>query len=132
MNSIRGRKAFTLIELIIVIVIIGILAGIAVVGYQAVIKRSAEAALQQSARAFDKEVVALGAFDQTAPRVAANVNAAVVDLAGNGYTITPAAASTGTPPVIATATVSKGACTLTVTFGVTVGAAATLSTPTGC
>ena len=40
MRLTAGRKAFTLVELIIVIVILGILAGIAIVGYQAVIART--------------------------------------------------------------------------------------------
>lgn len=59
------RKAFTLIELIIVIVVLGILATIAIVGYRAVIDRSNQASAENSARAFDRQLRTQASFGQT-------------------------------------------------------------------
>lgn len=49
----RNRKAFTLIELIIVIVVLGILAAIAIVGYRSLIDRTQSSSVETSARDFD-------------------------------------------------------------------------------
>ena len=68
------RKAFTLIELIIVIVVLGILATIAIVGYRAVIERSNQASAENAAKSFDRQIRAQAAFgidgnpNQTNPR----------------------------------------------------------------
>jgi prepilin-type N-terminal cleavage/methylation domain-containing protein len=56
------RKAFTLIELIIVIVVLGILATIAIVGYRAVIDRSNQASAENAAKSFDRQIRAQAAF----------------------------------------------------------------------
>jgi prepilin-type N-terminal cleavage/methylation domain-containing protein len=56
-----SRKGFTLIELIIVIVVLGILAGIAIAGYTAVIRRSNISSVEQSATSFNREILNLAA-----------------------------------------------------------------------
>jgi len=56
------RKAFTLIELIIVIVVLGILATIAIVGYRAVIDRANQSSAENAAKSFDRQVRAQAAF----------------------------------------------------------------------
>ena len=56
------RKAFTLIELIIVIVVLGILATIAIVGYRAVIDRANGASAEAAAKSFDRQLGAQAAF----------------------------------------------------------------------
>ena len=56
------RKAFTLIELIIVIVVLGILATIAIVGYRAVIDRANQASAENAAKSFDRQLGAMAAF----------------------------------------------------------------------
>jgi prepilin-type N-terminal cleavage/methylation domain-containing protein len=78
----RGRKALTLIELIVVIVIVGILAAIAAVGFQTVIDRTNESAIEQAASQFDKEYRALLAFEagSSTPRAA---TALVADVAAD-------------------------------------------------
>jgi len=44
------RKAFTLVELIVVIVVLGILATIAIVGYRAVIDQTSQRSIEEAAR----------------------------------------------------------------------------------
>jgi len=56
------RKAFTLVELIVVIVILGILASVATVGYNSVISRSSTEAARAEANSVDREVRALLAY----------------------------------------------------------------------
>ena len=60
------KRAFTLIELIIVIVVLGILATIAIVGYKAVIDRTNQSAAQTAAQAFDREIRSVASFGDTA------------------------------------------------------------------
>jgi type IV pilus assembly protein PilA len=58
----QNRKGFTLLELIVVIVVAGILAGIAIPSFNAVKTKAKESAAVQEAKAFAKEVTALAAF----------------------------------------------------------------------
>ena len=60
----QNRKGFTLLELIVVIVVAGILAGIAIPSFNAVKTKAKESAAVQEAKAFAKEVTALAAFTQ--------------------------------------------------------------------
>jgi prepilin-type N-terminal cleavage/methylation domain-containing protein len=55
----------TLLELIVVIVILGILAAIAIPTFLAVINKSKFASAETTAHAVDSEALALGAFAQT-------------------------------------------------------------------
>jgi prepilin-type N-terminal cleavage/methylation domain-containing protein len=61
----RTRKAFTLLELIVVIVILGILALIAIPTFLSVITKSKNATAAETASALDHDAMALGAFDQS-------------------------------------------------------------------
>jgi prepilin-type N-terminal cleavage/methylation domain-containing protein len=63
MQITRGRKAFTLIELIVVIVILGILAAIAVVGFGSVIDKARQDRVVKAAQSFDRAHRALLAFE---------------------------------------------------------------------
>jgi prepilin-type N-terminal cleavage/methylation domain-containing protein len=86
MRNLRSKKAFTLIELIIVIVILGILAGIAIVGYQAVIDRANESKVEQAAQSYDRSIRALAAFDQGEPWDASYHTLMIGDLPA-GFTV---------------------------------------------
>jgi prepilin-type N-terminal cleavage/methylation domain-containing protein len=55
------RKGFTLIELIIVIVVIAILAGISIATFTAVIRRANVSSVENSALSFNRELIALAA-----------------------------------------------------------------------
>jgi type IV pilus assembly protein PilA len=63
----RTRKAFTLLELIVVIVILGVLALIAIPTYNAVIGKSKVSAAKTTAQALERDALALAAFDQATP-----------------------------------------------------------------
>ena len=60
----QNRKGFTLLELIVVIVVAGILAGIAIPSFNAVKTKAKQSAAVQEAKAFAKEVTALAGFTQ--------------------------------------------------------------------
>ncbi len=92
----QNRKAFTLLELIVVIVVAGILAGIAIPSFNAVKEASNKEAAVQEASAFAKEVTALAAFTQEADAAswtdeadtdAAGTYAAPTFSATNGYDV---------------------------------------------
>ena len=57
------RRAFSLTELIIVLVILGLLAAISIVGYAAVVDRSEDVAAEATAASVEREMRALMAFD---------------------------------------------------------------------
>lgn len=60
----RTRKAFTLLELIVVIVILGILALIAIPTFASVINKSHVATANETAGSVSRDAAALAAFDQ--------------------------------------------------------------------
>jgi prepilin-type N-terminal cleavage/methylation domain-containing protein len=62
----QNRKAFTLLELIVVIVVAGVLAGIAIPSFNAVKTKANEERAVNEAKAFAKEVTALAAFTEAA------------------------------------------------------------------
>ena len=62
----QNRKAFTLLELIVVIVVAGVLAGIAIPSFNAVKTKANEERAVSEAKAFAKEVTALAAFTEAA------------------------------------------------------------------
>jgi type IV pilus assembly protein PilA len=88
--SATNRKGFTLIELIVVIVVLGILAAIAVVGFGSVIDRSRQDAVESAARAFDREYRALLAYESgrgdfsSVDRVAVASSVKTNDVSGAG------------------------------------------------
>jgi prepilin-type N-terminal cleavage/methylation domain-containing protein len=84
----RHSRAFTLLELIIVVVVLGILAAIAIPTYTMVQNRSKKATAEQSLAAFGREVQAFNAFDHkgviTATSVADSISKITKIAAGDG------------------------------------------------
>lgn len=60
----RRSRAFTLLELVVVVVVLGVLAAIAIPTFSAVIERSRDAATLTSLQALARETQALEAFDR--------------------------------------------------------------------
>ena len=136
----RTRKAFTILELIVVIVILGILALLAIPTFNAVIGRAKDSNVQSAAASFDRNVRALAAFDEAAPNRGEDVITAAGELfdvsmratAGSG----PAGASPAGNTVGATATTinatvvlvqfTQDDSTVCLTLGTTSGVAGTV------
>ena len=80
------HKAFTLLELIVVIVILGILAALAIPTFNAIIGRAKDSNVKTAAASFDRNVRALAAFDEASPNVKAHVDTAIGEAATSGVT----------------------------------------------
>jgi prepilin-type N-terminal cleavage/methylation domain-containing protein len=123
----RTRKAFTLLELIVVIVILGVLALIAIPTYNAVIGKSNKSAAARTGESIGRDVVALSSFNPsdlyTAAAMTANFATAKSEAnPSTDYTISVLTAHDGvdttsdTPDDFYTFTVQKGGQTATVTI----------------
>jgi type IV pilus assembly protein PilA len=75
----RARKGFTLLELIVVLVILGLLAAIAIPTYQRIISESEKTSVRETAKAFSRNVLAIASIDQVSGAVP--TDSAVVDAA---------------------------------------------------
>lgn len=78
-----NRKGFTLLELIVVIVVAGILAGIAIPTFNQVKSKANQESARQEAYAFAKEVTALASFTE-ADDASLFTDEAAADLNGGG------------------------------------------------
>ena len=85
----RTRKAFTMLELIVVIVILGILALLAIPTFNAVIGRAKESNVKAAAASFDRTGRALSGFDQDPPNTKSHVDEAVGEATTSGVTAAP-------------------------------------------
>lgn len=72
----RSRKGFTLLELIVVLVVLGLLAAIAIPTYAAVIAKAEKKGAVESAKSAGRDIQALSAFDRVSQRNSAFVTTA--------------------------------------------------------
>lgn len=89
----KARKGFTLLELIVVIVILGILAAIAIPTFASVITKSKDASSTQSLRSLNRNVLAIAGFDAG---TGGDVNTAGLEAAIKELTL-PGASAAATP-----------------------------------
>ena len=134
------RRAFTILELIVVIVILGILALLAIPTFNAVIGRAKDSNVKAAAASFDRNVRALAAFDQAAPNRGGDVITAASELfdvsmratAGSGTDgASPAGNTVGTTTDTINATVTRvqftqNAHSVCLTLGTSPGAPGTV------
>jgi len=118
----RTRKGMTLLELIVVIVILGILAAIAIPTFASIIDKSHQQSASTTAAAIGDDATALAAFDQ------------VGWADGSGSYMTTAASEAsdaGTPTVTVTPGVGSAPATAVATVTITTGGASYCATLSG-
>jgi len=82
----RTRRAFTLLELVVAIVVLGILAALAVPAFTTVINNSKKSTATESALSVSRDAVAIAATGGTAP-LSAHVSAAIAESIGSPVTV---------------------------------------------
>lgn len=110
----RARKGFTLIELIVVIVILGILAALAIPTFSKVIERARKSNLERAAEALGREAVALAAFEDRAVQEK-DVVEAYGDIQATGYTL-DSTMNPGDPTPVTSFELSRDGYTATVSI----------------
>jgi len=124
LSSARGRRSgagFTLLELIVVIVILGVLALLAIPTFSSVLSKSHYATLTATGQALGRDAAALAAFDREAP--ADDVNAQTTAISE-----LPSAEVTASNPADGQVTLTQGAYSVCVTFGTTLDSEGSVTT----
>ena len=112
MNFKQNRQGFTIVELLIVIVVIGILAAITIVAYNGIQNRAKTNAGQQTASQAVKKIEAINAIKGTYFASSAAITGATVNtLANTAPTATEAVFDTPTSLIGATAAATGGLST---------------------
>lgn len=97
LQTLKNQKGFTIVELLIVIVVIGILAAITIVAFNGVQNRGKASAAQSAANTVIKKAEAYNSIESSYPDSVADFAATdESDLAGSGITL--AAVTAGTVP----------------------------------
>lgn len=112
----RSRKAFTLLELIVVIVILGLLAALAIPTFQTIINKSKNQTAETSAASIGRNAVAISAIDGGGFVDATDLTAAVAEAPSGEVTFETADFVPGATEDKATATVTVNETDVTLTF----------------
>ena len=119
----RARKGFTLLELIVVLVILGILALIAIPTFSSLINSAAGKSALETAGSLARDANANAAINNSATTIA-NVAAVTSEVSGATITAVPTATPTGYQVVLAGAATGT-ACVTINTAGLAAAAAGT-------
>lgn len=111
----RSRKAFTLLELIVVIVILGLLAALAIPTFQEVIKKSEIRTAKSSGEAVGRNAVAIAAISDGGLVTEEAFETSVEETNGK-VTVADGAFTAATETTPATAVVTTKGQTVTITF----------------
>jgi type IV pilus assembly protein PilA len=134
-NSRRSSKGFTLLELIVVVVVVGVLALIAVPSFSGVINGTSASTVEATASGIVRDATSLAAFNSGASvNVVSdtNVDAAVAEAAlntANGWTVDTSAGTGAT--ISLTKNGKECSTTITVAAGAVSASVASCSAPAG-
>jgi prepilin-type N-terminal cleavage/methylation domain-containing protein len=116
----KSKKAFTLLELIVVLVVLGILAALAIPSFAKVQKNAAATVASSTAKSIARDANALGAQNQgstAGTTINANLDTAFAEVTAPSNAVISDPASSGSMTVTVTGGGEAQVCTVSITSG---------------